>query len=209
MRKFKLINNYYGELPYKLFAKRTVTIETGLTVLVGCNGAGKTTMLRQIEQSLSDDGIPYLYHSNLTFGEKEAKSEAAFYGDFRFVADILASSEGENIINIVAAIAKRMGQLSQRNTNAKELWFLFDAIDSGLSIDNIVEIKETLFKHVQEFEQGKDIYFVVSANEYEMARGERCFDVMHSKYRQFKTYDSFRKFVLKTRGEKDKRYVRD
>lgn len=32
----------------KIFAKNTVTIHEGLTVLVGCNGSGKTSMLKLI-----------------------------------------------------------------------------------------------------------------------------------------------------------------
>ena len=54
---------------------------------------------------------------------------------------------------------------------------MLDAVDSGLSVDNIVDVKEQLFKTILEYNYGNEIYIVISANEYEMARGEQCFDV--------------------------------
>ena len=44
MRKFKLEKDYYED-GQNLYKKRTVTINPGITVLVGCNGIDKTTML--------------------------------------------------------------------------------------------------------------------------------------------------------------------
>lgn len=57
------------------------------------------------------------------------------------------------------------------------MWFFFDAIDSGLSVDNIVDVKEYMFKTIFRTAPNTDIYIVVTANEYEFARGEECFDV--------------------------------
>ena len=81
-----------------------------------------------------------------------------------------------------------------------------DAIDSGLSIDNIVDIKEYLFKTVLENNFGKEIYILVVAKEYEMARGENCFDVRNGKYIKFKDYENYRNFVLKSKEWKEERY---
>ena len=47
-RYFNLYNDWYGD-DYEIFKNYQIKIDTGLTVLVGCNGAGKTTMLNQIE----------------------------------------------------------------------------------------------------------------------------------------------------------------
>ena len=204
-RKFKLINCYYGE-DYKMFKKVNIEIEKGLTVLVGCNGTGKTTMLEQLEAELKDKDIPVLFHSNLKNGIRDMRDKAFLVEDFEFVALSMSSSEGENIVNVMGEIAREMGRLTQHNPMADELWFLFDAIDSGLSVDNIVEIKETLLPLVVEHNPNKDVYFVFSANEYELARNENCFDVAHGKYIKFKDYEDYRKFILKSRKEKDKRY---
>lgn len=54
--------------------------------------------------------------------------------------------------------------------------------------------------------KGIELYIVVSANAYELAAGENCFDVIGGKYVRFGGYDEYRKFVLKSRKEKDKRY---
>ena len=40
----------------------------------------------------------------------------------------------------------------------------------------------------------------------EIANGENCFDVMNGKYVQFKDYDDFKKFIMRSREKKDKRY---
>ena len=50
-RKFTLIKDYYDE-GFNLYKKKTITIKPGVTVLVGCNGIGKTTLLHQIRDRL-------------------------------------------------------------------------------------------------------------------------------------------------------------
>lgn len=39
-RKFTLVKDYYDEC-FNLYKKKTITIKTGVTVLVGCNGIGE------------------------------------------------------------------------------------------------------------------------------------------------------------------------
>ena len=92
------------------------------------------------------------------------------------------------------------------NPDAKELWFLFDGIDSGFSIDNIIDFKKQLIPLVTENNAEKDIYFIISANVYEFAREENCFDVINGKYITFSDYEDYRSFILKSKEEKLKRY---
>ena len=206
-RQFTLYNDWYDEDYFKIFKKKNITIESGLTVLVGCNGAGKTTMLNQIEDMLDRENIPVLLHSNITNGERDLKSKATFYGDFDLFARLMSSSEGENIVNVLSEVARKMGDLSRKNPKAKELWFLFDSIDSGLSIDNVIEFKEELIPVVLENNRDKDVYFVVSTNGYEFARGEEnCFDVINGKYIKFANYEEYRDFILKSKEQKLERY---
>lgn len=204
-RQFLLKNDWYDE-DLEIFKKKRIKINPGLTVLVGCNGAGKTTMLNQIEDALHSKEIPVLYHSNLKNGEKELKSKAVFCGNFEIVAKLMSGSEGENILNVLEYIAGEMGKLSRTNPDAKELWFLFDGIDSGFSIDNIIDFKKQLIPLVTENNAEKDIYFIISANAYEFARGENCFDVINGKYVTFTDYEDYRSFILKSKEEKLKRY---
>jgi len=85
---------------------------------------------------------------------------------------------------------------------------LLDAVDSGLSIDYIDELKEKLFQFIIDDckKKGIDIYFVVSANSYEMARESDCFDVYEGKYKKFKDYEEYREFILERRKIKEMRY---
>ena len=204
MREFKITRDPHEEKEY-LYKKSKITLEDGVTVLVGCNGAGKTTLLNTIKYQLTKQSIPVIMFDNLHDGGSTARSKAAFFDDFEFVASSMISSEGENIKLNIGKFAGKLGYFClTQHKDSPEIWILLDAVDSGLSIDNVVEIKEYLFKTILENKQeDQQIYIVVSANEYELARGEKCFDVQNCKYREFKTYESFRKFILKSREKRD------
>ena len=231
-RKFKMEPDWYGE-DIKMYKKKTITLEEGVTVLVGCNGIGKTTMLHQLKEQLTKKKIPVLSFDNLHEGGSKSLSSAAFNGDWSFAATAMASSEGENIVMNVGQLARILrhfietGEVEKQSerlhrafaravwgdkaepVESKERWLLLDAIDSGLSVDNVVDIKEQLFKTILEFNGDKEVYIIVSANEYEMVRGEKCFDVYGGKYVKLKTYEAYRKFILKTRDIKNQRYAKE
>ena len=168
---------------------------------------------------------------NLHDGGINSKNAAAFENDWEFVATSMTSSEGENINMNIGNLAKKLkefmvtGRISSRSTRigdafarlsgkkeykvpeTKERWLLLDAIDSGFSIDNVIETKDFFKMVIKDFsDHGYELHIVVSANEYELANGEDCFDVMNGKYIQFKDYDDFKKFILRSREKKDKRY---
>lgn len=186
-----------------LFAKDTVDIKTGITVLAGCNGIGKTTLLRMIENNNSKEGIPTLKFNNLTDGGDHARSSAGFHGDFKFLATSVCSSEGENIIMNLSTLAGKIGSFIHNNSDIHELWILLDAVDSGLSIDNIVEFKSFLNRMVIGGNKNRNIYIIISANEYEMCNGEQCMDMCKLEYTTFNTYDEYKNFILNSRKEKD------
>lgn len=83
---------------------------------------------------------------------------------------------------------------------------LYDAVDSGMSIDAIIEVK-AFFKKVIESNTQKGLitYIITVANEYEMANSESCFDVNAGKYISFQSYEEYKKFVLRSRKLKEKR----
>lgn len=205
-RRIKLDRDPYDN-GFNLYKKRTVEFQTGVTVLVGCNGIGKTSLLDNIKRVLRKENVPCITFDNLQDGGANARSEMAFYGNFEFVGASMCSSEGESIVMNLGRMASKIGNFIRNNPNEKELWILFDAIDSGLSIDNIVDVKELLFKTILEDTNNinKDIYIVVSANSYEMANSENCLDIYGMKYKTFKTYNNYRKFILKSKELKEKR----
>ena len=207
---------------------KEITIEPGLTVLVGCNGAGKTTLLLNIKEEMKKQNIPCHLHDNLRDGGSSAIGEAFAFDNIGLGASLWTASEGE-------AIKINFGQLStkfkrflqdgffdvrrnrfaeifrDKNTNeTKEVCnkrvLLFDAVDSGLSVDSIVEIKSVFDLILEDAKAlGIEVYLIISANEYELARNANCFDVNEGKYVTFSDYEAYRSFILKSRAKKEKR----
>ena len=229
--KIPIVRDPYEPKEY-LYTKKEFEFKPGVTVLVGCNGCGKTTLLHQIKDYLKSKKVPVLSFDNLHDGGSNARSEAAAMNDFTFLATASFSSEGENIVMNVGRLAKNLRPFIQTGESQNrgdrlckafaravwgdqeepevpnERWLLLDAIDSGLSVDNIVDIKELLFKTIIEDSESQGVVtrIIISANEYEICRNEQCMDVHTGKYRTFKGYESYRNFVLKSREIKNKRY---
>ena len=205
--KFEIIRDYYNEKEY-IYNKKNIELEEGLTVLVGCNGSGKSTLLHQIKYLCKQSNIPCYYFDNLTEGGSGARSKASFYGDFSFLAESLCSSEGENINLNMTNCANKIGKFVRNNKSAKKIFILLDAIDSGLSIDYVIELKKDLLKTIlsDTLRKGIETYIIVSANEYEMARNEKCFLIPDMRYKTFENYDKYRDFIIDSRNKKNKRY---
>ena len=232
--KIPIVRDPYEPKEY-LYTKKEFEFKPGVTVLVGCNGCGKTTLLHQIKDYLKNKKVPVLSFDNLHDGGSNARSEAAAMNDFTFLATASFSSEGENIVMNVGRLAKNLRPFIQTGESQNrgdrlckafaravwgdqeepevpnERWLLLDAIDSGLSVDNIVDIKDLLFKTIIEDSEAQGIktFIIVSANEFEMAREEQCMDVHTGKYRTFSGYESYRKFILKSKEIKNKRYEKN
>lgn len=201
-RSFKIISRYYDD-KRKLYKHSTVEFNPGITVLVGCNGSGKTTLLRQIERQLDDKDIPYVFYDNLRDGNNHSMQRALDSGNIDFLATMMCSSEGEKITANLGNVARQIGYMVQHQ-KGDEYWVLLDAIDSGLSVDQVLEVKKYLFHFILEHEKTKNIYIVCSANEYEMCDGEPCFNIVDGKYVEINSYEDYKKEVMKTRKYKDK-----
>ena len=208
--------------------KRNIEIQPGLTVLVGCNGSGKTTLLHNIKSELQKEDISIFYYDNEKDGGSHSISESMFYGDFSFGATALCSSEGENISLNLSKIASKLRKFietgdngdkfnalakaltlkndKEENNISNERWILLDAMDSGYSIDNVIEMKDLFDLVVDDAKNfGVELYIVISSNEYELAHECDCFDVTEGRYIKFTTYEDYKKFILHTRAKKDKR----
>jgi energy-coupling factor transporter ATP-binding protein EcfA2 len=205
MYKFNLIKNYY--LEGNLYKKDYVEIKEGLTILVGCNGSGKTTMISQMKDQLKKDktaGI--LEFNNLTQGGSNKVSELAFHERFDEMSLRLLSSEGENIYYNIGDILRKIGRAIHKKETDK-LFIFLDAVDSGLSIDYCSELIEVLKEVViPDAEKSEvELYIIASTNAYELARQNECLDVQNCTYRTFRGYEYYRKFILRSRKNKDKR----
>lgn len=204
----------------------SIQFEPGITVLVGCNGAGKTTLLRNIKEQMKKESIPYVFYDNLHSGGGNSISSAFYFGNMDLGIDLWTSSEGEAIkINFGQASTKfkrflkdgfydtvnnRLARSLNKDKEEKEVSdirvMLFDAVDSGLSVDSIVEIKSVFELILKDAKQlGMETYIIISANEYELARNSNCFDVNKGRYIKFKDYEAYRAFIINSRKVKEKR----
>lgn len=204
-----------------------IELNPGLTVLVGCNGAGKTTLLQNIKEEMKKQNIPCHLYNNLTEGGSLSISAAISSGQIALGANLWTASEGEAIkINLnmlstkfdrfledgffdtqknrIAEIFRKTDEEKPKLNNKRVL--LFDAVDSGLSVDSIVELKlvfDMVIKKAKEL--NIELYLIISANEYELARHSECFDVNMGTYITFKDYEDYRQFIIKSRTRKEKR----
>ena len=207
----------------RIFDKGTLTFEPGITVLIGCNGSGKSTILRHIKDHCRREDIPVLYYDNFTEGGNNAKSKAMSIGNMKYLQESMISSEGENINLNFGYFISKVGKYVRGNilpdpdnvlvdavygivNERKKLFILCDAIDSGLSIDYILQIKDVFHLIIDDCKNDADLYIIVSANEYELARKENCFNVVKCRYEDIHDYETYRKVIINTRKRKQKRY---
>lgn len=208
----------------RLCEAKEVEINPGLTILAGCNGAGKSTMLHDIAKYTSKNHIPTLSYNHRTQGEHHATDRAKNMEDFAIAISGLFCSEGENInINLAGMIPKirnfiktgdngeHANRMSSKHTPDDELlvknerWLLFDAIDSGSSIDNIRSMRKLFDTVLKTRPNDINVYIVVSANSYEMVKNADCIDVMNGKHVGFESYDDFANFIMASAERKRKR----
>lgn len=204
MRTFKIKKDYYVSKE-NIFAKTSITINPGITVLVGCNGAGKTTLLQIMYDALQKDenvSVTLFDTRDYLNGSATLASHALFNNEISLAATAMCSSEGEKINMCIGRYAAKIGK-TINVAGDKELWFLFDAIDSGLSINNIIELKDFIKNVI--LKDKPDAHFIISANSYELARNERCFDVHKCEERNFTDYEDYRNFIIASGKAKEKR----
>jgi hypothetical protein len=161
--------------------------------------------LRAIQRQLGKDKIPFVSYDNVFDGGQSAKQEALWRCNAALAGTLMCSSEGEQIFINIGTVTRKIASLVAQNRKAKEIFILFDAIDSGLSIDYVNDVKKYLFETILADAAPIDVYIIVSANAYEFCRGEKCFDVRKGVYREFKTYNAYRNFILRSRRDKDAR----
>lgn len=191
---------------YSTTYARNIEFQPGVTVLVGCNGAGKTTLLENIKSECHKQQVAYLYFNHLQIQKTGSAMQSALNDEkLEELAQLFTASEGETITLNLASFAKDIGKMvSEDYKNATEIWLLFDATDSGLSIDNVIDIKN-FFNFLLEQEKDKKLYIIISANEYELTIGEDCLDVISGKHVSFNSYEEYKAYILKSREKKDNR----
>lgn len=225
--KLKVEQNPYGENT-PLFQMNEIAFEPGITILTGTNGSGKTSLLHDIYSRLYEMHVPVYTRFNLAH-DKSSLENALFNGDADTLMQLMTLSEGETIKfrmgeatgelgkfmndGVIAASweSKMVSQIVYGKeiikNESQERWILLDESDSGLSIDNLHDLKEFLrFLVTKGEKQNLTVYILISANTYELARGENCMDVRTGTRMRFETYEDYRDYIFESRKHKAERY---
>lgn len=211
-----------------LFLKGLVEIPEGLTVITGCNGSGKSTLLYDIERRYKDDDWYIVSYREKEDGRGNSMSSYIFSEDYQAVASVFSASEGEAVFRNYAKkvyqeiAAFRDTKIASRNPEnigllrykyirmdkAKNLLVILDGIDSGVSLDMTIDIKNfihTILKDLHTRIPEVPVYILVSSNSWEFCEGERCLDARSLKFKEFSSYEEYRKYILDSRKKKEHR----
>lgn len=201
----------------KFYTKRKVTFVPGVTTLVGCNGIGKTTLLQNIESQLKGKDVPVFLFDNMSsdgggnaginmFGRMFSGMEKDEGDSIELAATLYASSEGECIQNAILRFAKKLLKRFEKFDGFGEYWILFDAIDSGLSLDVMEFLKMYLFNIlISKLPSESNVYIISSSNSYELSEGTQTFSVAKMKYVNIKSYNAYKKIIHDSLAYKKKR----
>lgn len=201
----------------KFFRKKSIQFKPNcITTVIGCNGSGKSTLLLEIKEYLRTRGTPYLSFDNLgeEGGEKNSSNMLqSAIGGIKLdnsvcnlehsVFNFFCASEGEKIREAIITFSSNIISSINKYSGYGEFWILFDALDSGLSVDVIDEIKNELFlRLIQEVSHAIDLYLIVSSNSYEISEETECFSIEKMKYQNIKSYKKFKDLILSSRRYK-------
>lgn len=189
----------------KLYNKSSIKINSGVSALVGCNGSGKTTLLRSIKESLQQLKVPVICFDSCVEDKRTTMSRSLVLEEYDRVSELMQSSEGESVLmNVSNWLQGDLISFLRHHKDSKEVWVLIDAIDSGLSIDNIVDLKKHIFPQlINYYNTDVDVHIVVTANTFEMCADIPCLDVRTGKYRQFKSYTAYKNFILRSKKHRE------
>lgn len=194
---------------FVLYKNKKFDILPGVTSLVGCNGSGKSTF---IEHFL----IPYLNKHDIEHIDWNDRQKGGytlmdkflnFDNNIEGLAAMALSSEGERIVHGISEVLPKIGH-KVRNSGGKPLVVTFDAIDSGMSVDEIIEIRDLCFDVIlpDAEKYGTLLFIVIAANNYEWCNDPRIHNINITTGNpiEIKSYDDFKDAILKSRATKDR-----
>ena len=207
MLKIPIVRDYYDN-EEQLFLYESLELDKGVTILVGCNGSGKTTLIHQIQQFATKNDIFWFSYDDVVHG-RSAAMQIMLEDDIEQLGQLYMSSEGERINRNFSDRMYKFGKFVKDSGDGKDYIFTIDGYDSGTSIDMIDDLISFFNMLLEDFkERHKNLYIVMSTNQYEPCIENRCLDVTTGDIIEFRNYNDYREFILKSSKFRDSRYGR-
>lgn len=193
----------------KLYQKKEFTLYPGINSLVGCNGSGKSTLIDcYLVEKLKKEHIGYYQHNDRHDGQQNYMSKLGFHEAYEELAQMFMASEGERIVQALAPVFSQLRPLFREHKGGS-VFIIFDAIDSGMSVDEIIEIRGLFLDLVIPDAKSTfdvDVYMVIAANNYEWCNDSRIhnIDITTAKEITFSSYEDYVKHIKNSRKKKDK-----
>jgi len=196
----------------KLFKNSSIDLQPGITILVGCNGSGKTTAMEQIDSyinRLETNDISSHYFLCCATG-REIDRLIGFIGTSQTVeqgATMLSSSEGERISQFLISMFNWIWSECKKDEVHTVFAFL-DSLDSGLDIPSIRMVLDT-FEDAIEITKNRfntDLRLVLSANDYAIVENRTCLDIHTGRTINFNSWSDYVDFCIRSNSIKQNRY---
>lgn len=175
-------------------------IPNKITVLVGKNGYGKTSLMRGIEEWCEEHNEICVSWSDNEYGRDNGRGILGFHEDYKNLASMAFVSEGQSIMSSIRIffIGKCVKAMNNRKPDQENIFLLMDQLDSGLDVHQINYIKkvinDTLIDDMH-VKNGLDVYPIITANTYEVAIGEDCVDPITREHMCFNTLEEYTKYI--------------
>lgn len=207
MLKIPVVRDYY-DVEEELFSYDFFELDKGITILVGCNGSGKTTLIHQIQQFATKNNIFWFSYDDVVHG-RDAAMQIMLEDDIDQLGQLYMSSEGERVNKNFSNRMYKFGKFVKDSGDVKDYIFTIDGYDSGTSIDMVDDLIDFFNMLLEDFkERHKNLYIVMSTNQYEPCIENTCLDVTTGDIIEFRNYNEYREFILKSSKFRDGRYGR-
>jgi AAA15 family ATPase/GTPase len=175
-----------------------------LTILMGPNGVGKSSLVQGLSSKIERSGVPEYYRScgesiqvitdrsyeiEILKARQDNGKYRGYFEDVNLDIEMLFQSEGQSTMTM---LNNRLAKLIEKLTQNPErmITFLIDELDSGVSFDNVILIV-TFLKNIQL--KFPNLQIIMTAHNYEFARSfpENTFWVPIGQYIDMREYEQY------------------